>query len=138
MATFISVRDKITAILNGVAKLAFVADFHDPNLTGFPAATFDITEETGEFITNKENLRTITYQIVLYQEIKRRGLDDAQRILDGVAIDVIDAFENDFNLGGEVEFCLPVGGGRGQFESSAGATFFQVLNLQCKFVKLIN
>lgn len=137
MATFVSVRAKVKGVLDGVAKLAFVDDFHNAKITGYPAATFDISDEDAEFITNKENLRTITFQIVLSQEQKGLGKDNAKRILDQVTIDVIDAFESDFSLGGEVDFCLPLAGERGQDNSGAGAVFFQVLNLQCKFIKLI-
>lgn len=136
MATFSSIRAKIKALLDGITELAFVADFHDPNLAGFPAATFDVSDEEGEFLTNKENLRVITYQIVLYQEIEVAKLDDAKRILDVVADAVIDAFENDFNLGGEVDWCLPLAGPRGQFDAANGKVMFQQLSLQCRFTIL--
>ena len=136
MATFSSIRAKIKAILDGLSELSFVADFHDPNLTGFPAATFDVSEEEGAFLTNKENLRTITYTVVLYQEIKVIGLSDAKRILDATADAVINAFESDFNLGGEVDWCIPLAGPRGQFEGPHGAVMFQQLNLQCRFTTL--
>lgn len=137
MATFVSIRAKVKGVLDGVTKLAFVEDFHDTNLKGFPAATFDVADEDAEFLTNKENLRTVTFEIVLWQELKGRGKDEAKRILDEVAIDVIDAFENDFNLGGEVDWCLPLAGGRGQDGSGSGAVFFQQLNLQCRYKQLV-
>lgn len=136
MATFTSIRAKIKTLLDGITELAFVADFHDPNLTGFPAATFDVSDEEGEFLTNKENLRTITYTIVVYQEIKIIKLSDAKRILDVVADKIINTFENDFNLGGEVDWCIPLAGPRGQFEASNGTVMFQELNLQCRFTIL--
>ena len=136
MATFSSIRAKIKTLLEGITELAFVSDFHDPNLTGFPAATFDVSEESGTFLTNRENLRVITYQIVIYQEIKVIGLNDAKRILDVAADAIINAFENDFNLGGEVDWCIPLAGPRGQFEATAGAVMFQQLNLECRFTIL--
>jgi len=137
MATFTSVRAKIKTLLESIAEIAFVADFHDPNLEGFPAVTFDVSDEDGEFLTNKENLRTITYAIVIYQEIKVIKLPDATRILDVVADKIIEAFENDFNLTGEVDWCMPLAGPRGQFEASNGTVLFQELTLQCRFTILI-
>ncbi len=136
MATFVSIREKVKAILDGISDLSFVADFHDGNVTGFPAATFDISEETSEFLTNKENLRTITFEIVLQQEIKVAGLGNAKRILDQVTLKVIDAFANDFSLDGEVDWCTPLVGPRGQFEGPSGSIFFQQLNLECRFTFL--
>ncbi len=136
MATFTSVRAKIKALLDGITELAFVADFHDPNLKGFPAATFDVSDEEGEFLTNKENLRTIIYTIVIYQEVDVIKLPDATRILDVVADKIINAFENDFNLSGEVDWCTPLAGPRGQFEAANGTVLFQELTIQCRFTIL--
>ena len=133
MATFTSIRTKVKAKLDTVAELAFVADFHDPNIKGYPAATFDVSDETSAFLTNKENLRTITFQIILYQEIKTLGLAETTGLLDAVADKVILAFEKDFSLGGEVQWCIPLAGPRGQFESPSGAVLFQQLTLQCNF-----
>lgn len=136
MATFTSIRAKIKTLLDGITELSFVADFHDPNLKGFPAATFDVSDEEGEFLTNKENLRSITYTIVIYQEVDVIKLDDAKRILDVVADKIVIAFEDDFNLGGEVDWCIPLAGPRGQFEADNGTVMFQELNLQCRFTIL--
>ena len=137
MANFSTIRAKIKAILDTITELGFVADFHDANLTAFPAATFDVSVADSEFITNKENLRTITFEIVLYQEVEVLGLAEAKDLLDALAIKVIDAFETDFNLGGEVDWCLPLVGPRGQFESPVGQLFFQTLTIECKFSQLV-
>jgi len=137
MADFSTIRVKIKAILDAITELAFVSDFHDGDITGYPAATFDVSLADSEFITNKENLRTITYEIVLMQEIETLGLSEAKDLLDALAIKVIDAFETDFNLGGEVDWCNPLVGPRGQFESPSGQVFFQTLTLECRFSKLV-
>ncbi|KKM92195.1 hypothetical protein LCGC14_1220830 [marine sediment metagenome] len=137
MANFSTIRAKIKANLDTIAELGFVADFHDANLTDFPAATFDLSLADSEFITNKENLRTMTYEIVLYQEVEVLGLAEAKDLLDALAIKVIDLFETDFNLGGEVDWCQPLVGPRGQFKSPIGQVFFQTLTLECKFSKLV-
>ena len=133
MATFTSVRAKVKAVLDTIAELGFVADFHDPNITSYPAATFDISDEASTFLTNKENLRTISFQIILYQELKTLGLSEAKDLLDAVADAVVLVFEKDFSLGSEVDWCIPLAGPRGQFESPSGAVLFQQLTLQCNF-----
>ena len=137
MPDFISIGEKIKANLDAIAELSFVGDFHDADITGYPAATFDISDDDSEFLTNKENIRTITYQIVLYQEVENLGLAESKDLLSAVAIKVIDKFESDFNLGGEVDWCIPLGGPRGQFDSPNGQVYFQTLSLQCRFSKLV-
>ncbi len=137
MADFATIRDAIKANLDTIAELEFVSDFHDPNITGYPSATFDVSQADSEFLTNKENIRTLTYEIVLMQEIEVLGLAEAKDLLDNLAIKVIDKFETDFNLGGEVDWCRPLVGPRGQFESPNGQVFFQTLSLECKFTKLV-
>ncbi len=137
MADFVTIRDAIKANLDTIAELEFVADFHDPNITGYPAVTFDVSLADSEFLTNKENLRSITYEIVLMQEIKTLGLAESKDLLDNLAIKVIDKFETDFNLGGEVDWCRPLIGPRGQFGTGDGQVFFQTLSLECKFTKLV-
>ncbi len=137
MADFATIRNAIKANLDTIAELKFVSDFHDGNITGYPAATFDVSLADSEFLTNKENIRTITYEIVLMQEIETLGLAEAKDLLDNLAIKVIDKFETDFNLGGEVDWCRPLVGPRGQFESESGQVFFQTLSLECKFTKLV-
>ncbi|KKM78983.1 hypothetical protein LCGC14_1354500 [marine sediment metagenome] len=137
MADFTSIRTKVKANLDAIAELEFVSDFHDADIEGYPAATFDISLEDSEFLTNIENLRTVTFEIVLYQELKTLGLSEAKDLLDKVAIAVVDKFEIDFTLSGEVDWCIPLAGPRGQFESPNGQVFFQTLALQCRFRKQV-
>jgi len=136
MATFVSIRAKVKAKLDAITEFAFVQDFHETDLTGFPAVTFDIASETGTFLTNKENQRKLVFNIIIYQEITSAGLNKAKRIVDERSLQVIDAFANDFSLGGEVDFCTPLAGQRGQFDAGHGKVFFQQLDLECTFTFL--
>ena len=140
MASFASIRTKIKAVLDSITELSVVKDFHESNLDGFPAATFDVSSNEGEFLTNRENLRTIAYTIVIYQEVTVKTPSEAKDILDVVADKVVETFESqtlgNFDLGGEVEWCIPLVGPRGQFQSPNGLVMFQELSLQCKFVVL--
>ena len=136
MATETTIRAAIKAKLDAITELAFVNDKLDENITGFPAAIFDLVSEDNIFLTNKENLKTMVFNIVIYQEIGTLGKDDAKRILDVTVNKVVDAFDNDFNLGGEVDWCIPVRGDRGQANTSSGAAYGQELQISCRFTKL--
>ena len=135
MATFTSIRSALKTILDGISEIQVVFDYHEENLTGFPAVTFDVAEEAGQFITNKENLRTITFQINIYQEVKVITENEAKRILDVVSDAIITAIESDFNLSGTVDYCLPLAGPRGRFETPDGSSvFIQQLSIQCNYM----
>ena len=133
MATFTTLRTKIKSVLDSVTELAFAYDFHRADLEGYPAATFDVASEEGIFLTNKENRRTIAYTIVIYQEVTVAGLDTATNILDAAADAVIAAFEAKVDLDGLVDWCLPLAGPRGQFQTPNGLVAFQQLTLTCNF-----
>lgn len=135
MATFSTIRAKIKSGLSTITEIAFVYDFHQPNLEGYPAVTFDVSENTGSFLTNKENLRTINFDIVIYQEITVKGLDEATNILDACADKIVTVFESPTytDLQGEVDWCVPLAGPRGTFQSPQGLVLYQRLSLQCRF-----
>ncbi len=136
MPTPKSIRGKVKTLIDGLSGFGFTSDFHDPNITGFPAITFDIGEQRSVFLTNKENLRSIIFNIIIYQELKNKGLSEAKRIVDERVEVVINAFANDFSLASEVDWCTPLEGNRGQFLSPNGELFFQQLNVECKYIFL--
>ena len=136
MATLVNLRAKIKSELSGISNLQAVHDYHEPNIKGYPAVTFDVSDEASEFLTNKENLEVVTYQIVIYQEIAVAGLNEAKRILDNTADAIKDVFRNNYNLDGVVDYCTPLIGTRGQFENPSGTIMFQQMTLNCYFTKL--
>lgn len=131
------IRIAIKNKLQSVSSIAFVYSFHTADLEGYPAATFDLSEIENEFLTNKENLRTFSIKIVLYQEITEKGLDAAEIILNNVADAVVSAIESDLTLGGTVDWCEPLVGPKGTFETSQGLTLFEELTLRCKATVLV-
>lgn len=128
---FGTIRAKIKAKLTTVSELAFVYDFHRAELEGYPAATFDVSDSSNDFLTNQDNLRTYTFLIVLYQETTIKGLDEATNLLDTLADKVVDTFEQDETLGGVVNWCNPLTGPRVAFETPQGLVITQQLSLKC-------
>jgi hypothetical protein len=135
MASFSTIRAKIKTALTSITELVFVYDYHEPNLGGYPSVTFDVAENSGAFLTNKENMRTISFDIVIYQEITVKGLDEATNILDTAADKIVTVFESPTygDLQSEVDWCIPLAGPRGTFQSPQGLVLFQRLSLQCRF-----
>jgi hypothetical protein len=137
MATFATIRSAINTKLQTVVgtgkPLVAAYDYHEANLPGYPSATFALSDNDGEFLTNRDNLRTYTYQIFIYQEITVAGLDTAEGILDTAADAVIAAFEADQTLGGVVDWCRPMTGSRQTFETPQGLVRVQQLALRCLY-----
>lgn len=135
MATFATIRTAINsklATLVGTGKpLAVVYDYHESNISGYPAVTFAVSDYEGDFLTNRDNLRTYTYQLYVYAEITVAGLDTTEGILDGAADAVISAFESDTTLGGVVDWCGAMAGARQTFETPQGLVRVQQLSLRC-------
>lgn len=134
MATFTTIRAAIKSKLEGISNLVAVFDTHESDLTGYPSATFDVSESASDFEDNRNNLRTITYKIWIYQETYIKGYDAGSNILDATSDAVITALENDFSLGGVVDWCEPTVGPREQVQSPNGLVIRQELILKCKYL----
>lgn len=131
-----AIRAKVKTTLEGVGDIAFVYDHHRTELEGYPSVTFDISNNANAFLTNRDNLRAIDFQIVIYQETEIKKLDSATDILDTVAQAIINAFEADLTLGGQVHWCDPLIGARNQLETPQGLVVSQQLTLKCNVAVL--
>ncbi len=134
MSDVATIRAKIKGVLDGISELAFVADNHQANIDGYPAVTFDESENTNVFLTNKDNLRQFSFLLVIYNETKIQGLDVATDRLDIIEKKVIEAFEADLTLTGSVNWCNPVGGPRLTLDTPQGLVVTKQLSLQCNAV----
>ena|SRR3989304_4180590 len=135
MATHATIKSAVNSVLSGITEISFRYDHHRADLEGYPAVTFDIIEERSEYLENRTVLRTAVVEILVYQETKIKGLDAAASILDNVANEIIQTFTQDPNndLSGVVDYCLPVSGGRNQWQSPQGLVLYQRLTLRCIF-----
>lgn len=136
-ATIATTRAKVKTILEGISDIAFVYDYHESNLGGYPSATFDLSDNEDEFLTNVENVRAYSFQIVIFQETAIKGLAGATALLDKIADLVISEFESNQTLDGIVEWCSPVSGPRQMFDTPQGLVVAQLLTLRCHTAVLV-
>lgn len=132
--TFTTIRASIKTKLQEVTELAFVYNFHNPNIEGFPACSFDLSDATNDFFTDTENVRKYAWQIVIYQEITDKGLAGANTILDLASDAVINKLESNLSLGGVVDFSSPVIGKRETIDTPSGLVRAQYLTLSTTVV----
>lgn len=126
-----TLRTAIESKLNTLDKLGTVKDYHTDSLDSFPAATFEPSGNSNNFITNTDNFRGYAFDIVIHQEMGNIGQDEALRILAAAVDQVIEAFDQDFQLGGASDFNLPLPSSWGEYTSGSGVVKYAQLTLVC-------
>lgn len=129
--SFSSIRSLISAKLDTVSNLQFVDDKHSMELTGFPAATFEPSNNENVFFTNAENMRSYAFDIVIHQEMTKAGRDSAINILCSTVDAVITAFDTDYNLSGNVDFCQALPSKWGEYTNGSSTVKWAMLTIVC-------
>lgn len=141
MATFDinAVRAQIKTLLQTVSELAFVYDYANPDIEGYPCAIFDVSNENSEMMDDSNNLRTMTWTIWILQEINVAGQQAARTSLDAAvkrAVNILEKKSND-TLSNTVDWIMPVVGRRTQVPTPTGAAFMQEVILNAKVASTI-
>lgn len=141
MATFDinAVRTQIKTLLQTATELAFVYDYANPDIAGYPCAIFDVSNENSEMMDDSNNLRTMTWTIWILQEITVKGEAAAKTLLDAAVKNVVNILEKKTNdtLSNTVDWIMPSVGRRSQVPTPQGAAFMQELILQAKVASTI-
>lgn len=129
-----TIRTNLKAVMSNLvtsSTVAYVYDFYQPNIQGYPAIIFDITNNTDGFLTNKENLLKITYTAYILVEIFQNQIEDATDLLDTVTDALIVELrkESNLSLSGAVDWVSPAIGPRQQVETPNGQAFSQQLDI---------
>lgn len=136
MATFdiTAVRAAVKELLETVSELAYVYDYSNPDIAGFPAAIFDVSNEDSEMYDDAGNVRTIQFTIWILQEITVKGEQLAKDNLDVAVKSVVNVLEAKANdtLGNTVDWIMPVIGRRTHITTPQGAAFMQEVLLRAK------
>lgn len=129
-----TIRANIKTLLQTVTEIAYVYDYNNPNVEGYPAIIFDITNSESEFLTDTENLRTITFTIYILAEIPVKGQNLSKTILDTATKQVVTALEDidNISLSGAVDWIMPAVGSRTQFTTPEGSVLSQELQIKVK------
>jgi hypothetical protein len=135
-----AIYNKLNTVLSG--KVA-VYPYYESDPSQYPCIIFDITNQQNDFLTNLENMSSITFKMtLLVQQVgngTRVGLteQEATNKLDALTDIIIDAIEDDFNLSGVVDYCIPTVGTREIMEVPNGWAKAQNINLVTKQSKFV-
>jgi hypothetical protein len=129
-----TIRTNLKAVVSNLVTggtASVVYDYYEPNLSGYPAILFDITNNNDSYLTNKENLLKITFSAYIVVEIFQNNVEDATRLLDTVTDALIVELrkENNQSLSGAIDWIQPVVGPRQQVETPSGMAFQQQLDI---------
>lgn len=110
-----SLSDKLKAIFDDYkgANKPFVEvyDYHTLETTGFPYLTFEPISREAVVSDTCTNLRTYTYQVLIFQEITETGWrNEAKEILIKWVDEIITALDKDYTLSNTVNMVKPVAG----------------------------
>lgn len=141
MATFDinAVRAALKTLITTATELAYVYDYSNPDIAGFPAVIFDVSNEESEMLDDVNNLRTIQFTIWVLQEITVKGEQAAKDVLDAAVKSVVNILEKKSNdtLSGTVDWIMPVMGRRTHTPTPQGAAFMQEIILRAKVASTI-
>jgi hypothetical protein len=127
-----AISSKLTSIL---ANKARVYSYYESNPAQYPAVIMDISSSSNDFLSNVENMASITFQIIiLVDQSDQNGLSESEATstLDNL-IDIITyEVEKDYSLGGVVDYCIPTVGRREILTIPNGVAKAQYINLTIK------
>lgn len=138
MANISQIRTAIKTKLDGLSTPAVVYDVFKLNVEGFPAVMFEPTELENTVLDTCNNLRTYRFGISILQE-SNEDKNVPMDILIGVFDQVINAFDNDFDLWGLCEgWVTPIWGRFWLAETENWSILFVDFTLECKTEYKIN
>lgn len=132
-------RTQLKTLLLTAPELAYVYDFANPDIEGYPAAIFDVSNEESEMLDDANNLRTISFSIWIIQEITAAGEQNAKNILDAAVKSIVNILEKKTNqtLNNTVDWIMPIVGRRSHMPTPSGACFVQEMTLRAKVASSI-
>lgn len=126
------IRAQIKTLLQTATEIQNVYDYNNPNIEGYPAIIFDMTNEESSMLDDSNNLRTLTFTAYLVVEVSVKTQVQAKDILDTATKSVINILEKKTNdtLSGNVDWVMPVVGRRQQIDSPEGAVLWQEISIK--------
>lgn len=125
------IKAKLDELKGDEKPLADVYDYHSAEFNGYPAATFEPSDIESDFESQHENLRKYIFRIVVHQEISQAGMAESIEILQDASDAIIDAFDQDYKLGGLIDWLEAVPGSWRTYESPTGDIRAVEIKLVC-------
>lgn len=116
MSTLSQIRTQIHSLLEGILEnRAKVYSYYESNPSQYPCVIMDISSQASEFLTDAENMSSISFQLIaMVDQSDENGLTEIQatNTLDDIVDIITQNVEQDYSLGGVVDYCVPTVGRR--------------------------
>jgi len=89
------IRPQVGTLIDAIAKVHDLKDTPGLNFSGYPAAHILPSDNSGDYETNKENVRIYAFLIRVFYETKKIGIQDAMERLEDVVDDILDAVDQE-------------------------------------------
>lgn len=134
-----TIRAQLKTLLQTATKVAYVYDYLNPNIEGYPAIVFDISEDNSDMLDDSNDLVSLVFTIYLIAEVKVAGLSTAKTYLDNAVKEVNTALMKKSNdtLSNTVDWIMPTLGSRKQTNSPEGNFIYQEMRLKCMIASSI-
>jgi len=133
-----SIQDVRTAIKAKLDTLTWTGkpfsiayDYFTTKPASFPCVAFEPVDLVSSFNSTCENERTYSFEIVILQEMTEKPRQDAIDIVLNAFNEVINAFDRDFELGGEVLKTEAVPWEFGEWVQDHWTTYYATIKLSC-------
>lgn len=111
MSTYTNIKNQVISILQtNITKAKAIYDYVEPNPSGYPAINVDWFDGSGLFADTGRNRRKRILRITCQQERLSTTPQDAERILEGMADQIISVFDDrtNLNLNNSCNFAYPI------------------------------
>ena len=146
MSNIVTLSAAIVSVLqnvqqNGESAFADIEAYPTVQFSGTPAATVVPSDNTSDYATNVQNLRTYTFFVDLYyplQVASAGGPSQAFAVMAVLVDTVIDAFDNSNTLNGACQILVPTPSSWQLVQSTSGELLNARINLSCKTTVITN
>lgn len=88
-------RPQIGALLESLSSIEEVAEGPDLDFVGYPAAYVMPSDNSADYETNKENIRTYAFIVRVFYETKKNGITGSLGKLEKVVDSILDIFDQE-------------------------------------------
>lgn len=93
--SFSILRPQIKTLLESISEIQQVAGYPTLKFTGFPSAYVVPSDNSADYETTDENIRTYSFIVRVFYETKRKTVEEALDALDDIVDSVVDKFDQE-------------------------------------------
>lgn len=135
-----AIKTKLEGLIDGTLKevIGYKINPLEYEFRGFPVAEVIESGNEADYLTTKENIRVYPFEIYIYQEVEEAGgMEEAYKRLREVVDTILDAFDNDQDLGGAADWVEPAISGFADFAKRNKTIAVAIVTLKVHKVKAL-